>query len=813
MSTTAVHFVGTSAALGGSGSSGSAVAAPPVWLQILSHLEQQEQRACERLDLVVQLYHEPLRDRSKGYLTFAQHWSMFSNLSTLFESQRALLLRFSSAISALKVKYEMRLAEGSANIGHPTTSLEPGGSFVVAHAQVNSFGSNTGPPLALPPLPPTIIRRTSSIDMSQAAGVGPAVQQQDSLVHEPSTGSSTPSSGSGLQHPAASTTLAQPLFLRGPPAPPLPPSANLTTVDPLELLAGVAESTFGDPCMSHFIAEHMMYTLNYGRTIFPMLTELIDAVISTSSSSTSDSSAAAAPATPLQRELTAKTFSKLLSFLKSASLAATSHGLHKSYLPEVDPMAVKGPMWTDAAPVEELLLYLATPLSSLQRYVLAARCLIECHCFSGASEGVLVQFVQTAALRGAEEGSLLLDQCSSHEVSALIARMEGFTAPQAESRTLIHYGRLLKKFRRGRHVRLMFVFSDVLCYVEELSNGRLRVRGLLPVDSSPPLSIRDVDDVPEQNILNCFEITAGGVLYVFFAESQPQKAHWMVTLQYAVNAAQRRKHPNMVAKATSGDIITTVRSTWATTQQNSRLGRQRRDDTKMQMQAIKQQQQQHQRVISRVSSTGGVAPYAATPPSLTTFAALTSVGSARPPVGAVIGNLAVSAAGNETPTDKESRRKAIARQSLRASFDVSHWNQMSTAHQRVRSQDVIGQLMRTASGGPAELLSPDSLSVSSFAPAAAAGNGVGGGADEQQQELFPPLPLVMPAHEQSMLLHLSMPPPVSPLTRAAAATTSPAMGSSFGGSQPPPFLVVRHVDPQDDHGEDRAAEKASLLES
>jgi hypothetical protein len=236
-----------------------------------------------------------------------------------------------------------------------------------------------------------------------------------------------------------------------------------------------------------------------------------------------------------------------------------------------------------------------------------------------------------------------------------------------------------------------------------------------------PLAVRDVEDEVEKDIVNCFEIVCDGKLYVFFAESQVQKAHWTAAIAYAIAAAERRLHPQMVAKATSGDIIMTVRSTWGTTQPKSRLGRQRREDAKMQLQQSLARQPSG---LSRVSSS----------------ASSTAAAGTRPPQPPALAGIATPQR-DETPTDRENRRKAMARHSLRGSFDVSHWTQIPAAsHQRVRSQDLLGSF---ASHSGAESLAL-SFGLAASSPAAAA--------DEQQQQ------------GHTMAVH-TMPPAVSPALR------------------------------------------------
>jgi hypothetical protein len=125
----------------------------------------------------------------------------------------------------------------------------------------------------------------------------------------------------------------------------------------------------------------------------------------------------------------------------------------------------------------------------------------------------------------------------------------------------------------------------------------------------------------------------------------------------------------------------------------------------------------------------------------------------------------------------------LARQSLRASFDVSHWTHVP-AHQRVRSQEVLSVVSNGDFSLSFGLPSPEKAPA---AAVAAAGN------DATDPELC--------------VLGASMPPPVSSAVRGAAL--------SFGTTPPkhldPQARPAEHCKPQEEVTPDDGADKALLL--
>lgn len=303
--------------------------------------------------------------------------------------------------------------------------------------------------------------------------------------------------------------------------------------------------------------------------------------------------------------------------------------LEKRFLPEVDPLAPSSKL-SATAPLEELLLHLASPLPSLQRYLHAARCLVECQCLGEVAAAELVEsFISLAFERGAQEGTLVLDQISLQDVGSILRNMDDCTLPPNDNRVLIHSGRLTKRFRRGRHERLMFVFSDALCYVEELSGGRHRVRGEILLeeegggrgclrsggdgqpailqaerDASPSrcaderrsssalqsyscsasgVHITDVEDNAAENISHAFNLVvpATGKTYLFFAQDAVQKRTWQDVFTFAFLSSRRSK---VIAEKQqlTGEGPSLVRKEVQTLPRLSRLERQRREDYRIQ---------------------------------------------------------------------------------------------------------------------------------------------------------------------------------------------------------------------------------------
>ncbi|KAG5510568.1 hypothetical protein JKF63_06865 [Porcisia hertigi] len=372
-------------------------------------------------------------------------------------------------------------------------------------------------------------------------------------------------------------------------------------------------------------------------------------------------------------------------------------------------------MWTG---FRTFLMLLATPLNVLRRYSHVARCLLE----SGAllpkdCERLQSSFVDVAALRMAEETNLVMEKLCLHDVRSIMALMDmpgarspdspcasangkgsaglitcapmnsgsaGALAPTEapvdySNRALIHYGRLLKRFGRGRHERLAFLFSDWMCYAEEKSNGRFRVRGTIPLTG---LRVIEVRESPSLDTANCFEfiLESPPKRITFYAASPEQRDQWVDAIRYTVRRfCERQKHEQAVTG--DGGMPSGMRPTAPVLMFNSRLSRQRRHDS------MWQEYVDHQRHVAAM----------ALQPSSTLHGA---DGVSSPPVtaGSVVRELSLpvdhsSSLANISSGDPShdgslaSRHSSVAYRQL--DYDVTPWSQRASVHRRIRSQELI----------------------------------------------------------------------------------------------------------------------------
>ncbi|CAJ1018026.1 putative PH domain containing protein [Leishmania utingensis] len=297
-------------------------------------------------------------------------------------------------------------------------------------------------------------------------------------------------------------------------------------------------------------------------------------------------------------------------------------GARRSYpTPAAPPPAAHLPptpaMWEG---FRTLLVLLATPLNILRRYSHVARCLVESDALLWEDrERLRSRFVNIAAWRISEETNLVMGELSLHDVKGIMALMDiqgastnsggGVGLAGGESinnssasaltsaeisldyshRILIHYGRLLKRFGRGRHERLIFLFSDWLCYTEESSNGHLRVRGTIPLSGLHVVKVRDDTSL---DTINCFELVLSSPpkRIIFYAPSPEQRDQWVDAIRYTVQRFGERQKNNQVvvsgsardskmsATARNGGVLRVMRPTAPMLMSNSRLSRQRRND-------------------------------------------------------------------------------------------------------------------------------------------------------------------------------------------------------------------------------------------
>ncbi|KEG11722.1 hypothetical protein DQ04_02341070 [Trypanosoma grayi] len=449
---------------------------------------------------------------------------------------------------------------------------------------------------------------------------------------------------------------------------------------------------FCSASMRHYMAEHMMYSLNYCRSIAPRVMDLwrlwrcrCCKQASTNLNSEEQqqwqryhrflrflydlSGESGVPGDPrvVSTRLpdTPATTTRPLhghaGSISSNNFNTTGGGRLSSVLTQDVP-----PIPPDWGGFETLLVLLATPLASLRRYMHVARCLIESQCLGRSMRQRLqTEFVDVVALRVAEEGSIMLDELAKQDNAHIMALIDEVAAPAPPgssekkyprirpdtdgSRTLVHCGRLTKRFRRGRHERLVFLFSDWLCYVEELANGRMRLRASISLEA---LKVVELDDAAAPEMPHGFDVVTKETRLTFFAPTREQKQQWVDALRSTVKTHEKRVQRCAALQQQSGDVARLMRATAPPLSHNSRLHRQQRADR------VRQKRIEH-RSMATSTVTKSSLPEAS-------------------PVSAVSSNSA-------------KKWRFSSSRPPHGSFDVTPWAQQSTdtVHRRVRSTDFL----------------------------------------------------------------------------------------------------------------------------
>ncbi|KPA77561.1 hypothetical protein ABB37_06935 [Leptomonas pyrrhocoris] len=290
---------------------------------------------------------------------------------------------------------------------------------------------------------------------------------------------------------------------------------------------------------------------------------------------------------------------------------------------------------------------------------------------------------------------------ASSPVSAAIGASSGNSngnAPPTDygNRALIHYGRLNKRSGRGRHERLIFLFSDWMCYVEECSNGRFRVRGTIPL---PGLRVVEVRGEEPGDAMHGFELISPNLpkRLIFFTTSPEQRGQWVDAIRYTVRRFndQQQPHPRrekvslagpsaavnssliapVVAMGESG-LPNVMRATAPMLSAQSRLSRQRRYDGLWQDYVDLQR-----RTAEAVAQTS---PMLLGLPSVSQggggFGSLSSTGHSPPPT------VNLSNDGSRDSSFAGQRSSSTHRQ---LEYDVTPWSQNVSVHRRIRSQELL----------------------------------------------------------------------------------------------------------------------------
>ncbi|KAG5511043.1 hypothetical protein GH5_07248 [Leishmania sp. Ghana 2012 LV757] len=403
-----------------------------------------------------------------------------------------------------------------------------------------------------------------------------------------------------------------------------------------------------------------------------------------------------------------------------------------------------------------LLMLLATPLSILRRYSHVARCLVE----SGAllpkdRDRLQSSFIDVAALRISEETNLVMEELYLHDVTGIMALMDipGTRSPPApgrsgtfasgvsmstggaidladgesthsspaaapasagapvnySSRVLIHYGRLMKRFGRGRHERLTFLFSDWMCYAEESSNGRFRVRGTIPLSG---LHVVEVPDDPSLDTVNGFELVLPSLpkRIIFYAASPEQRDQWVNAIRYTVRQfTERQRHNQAVpsgltrssnATTTTGDgsTLSVMRPTAPMLTFNSRLSRQRRCDGMWQeYRDLERRKGEMALPPSHMIPGAGAASSPTVAPSAVGGSSSLSVCHSPPPA-------IVSSGDPSRDGSFVHQRSSSAHRHL--DYDVTPWSQRASVHRRIRSQDLIVAHQQQLAASSSQIATP-----------------------------------------------------------------------------------------------------------
>lgn len=255
---------------------------------------------------------------------------------------------------------------------------------------------------------------------------------------------------------------------------------------------------------------------------------------------------------------------------------------------------------------QTLMVLMSTPLPSLRRYAHVARCLVEGHVVLREDRARLTEgFINPVAQNMHDENDIVMDDIFQRDVENIMSLINvadyvnreskrGLSAAAtllstpSPSRVLMHYGRVSKRFRKGKHDRLLFLFSDIVCYVEESgSGGRLNLRGVMSLRNA---RVVDITDAPALEVINCFEITdTSDKRLTLFVSTNEQKKQWIYAIRYAakrLKAATRATNKRQLSGAsgggTSGKPEKEKEVKVALLSRGSRLARQRRADAQWQ---------------------------------------------------------------------------------------------------------------------------------------------------------------------------------------------------------------------------------------
>lgn len=674
--------------------------------------------------------HHTAGREAANVLAFSEYWELFANLPTLYEAQSRLvetLERTVRDVTALldRLQNEQELAELDTDDANNEGCVNEG-------------------------------------EASEDDGVRREKEVEE--VRVPRVSILSPSSPNAPPIPLTRQSNIPPRSRK-----PFGATTTFTENDALRTLGSTVCAFFTSEEMSRVMAEHAMYTVNYTSKAAPLVLELGRLWRRGGGGGAPLNGMPAPAAKPLSPSdrATLLHYSKFFDFLLRSfghSGVPNDSRIVMSSLPEVastsaaqtvgdGPGGVAGkhhhsprqlssefpplpPMWNG---FHTLVMLLSTPLSCLRRYLHVARCFVEsCAVPRDVRLKLQTGFIDRADVQVVEEGVLTMEELAEQDVRTIMRLIEDSSsanisgadgAATGESgasllsqfrnpsrpRVLVHYGRLYKRSGRGRHERLMFLFTDWICYVEELRSGRMRLRGAMPLDT---LRVIDVADSPAMDIINCFELTnAQTKCFSFFASTPEQKRQWVDAIRFAVrqhtqaqlraklgatsapgNSSAAAVTAAAAAAAASTGIFQTMKpkNLSTTLPHRSRLCRQRRCDQMLQDYL----DASHVVVGSCLPSLGtsvaasgvrgggaSLVMAANTPSAL--HAATDSFGQLQTSQSAVsaVGSGGGGAHHSRSSSFGQSRSASAHRQ---LEYDVTQWSRQSATHRRLRgNQDLV----------------------------------------------------------------------------------------------------------------------------
>jgi len=120
----------------------------------------------------------------------------------------------------------------------------------------------------------------------------------------------------------------------------------------------------------------------------------------------------------------------------------------------------------------------------------------------------------------------------------------------APHRIFIAEGTLVKQCRKDRKPREFYLFNDMLIYGFSGPTNYV-VSGQMKLSS---LSVMDIPDTPENQLVNTIMIAAFGKSFHVFADTPDKKVYWLIKLQDAIAAHVKQKSTLQLSPEEGEDV-------------------------------------------------------------------------------------------------------------------------------------------------------------------------------------------------------------------------------------------------------------------